>query len=894
VNPSRDRFDSTIEGLPTADQERLAQILDDYLVAAELGRPISPDELFAQHPEDADRLRGYLSGLELFHQAAVAPGSSTSRPSLLGRALAANDSIGDFRLLREIGRGGMGVVYEAEQLSLRRRVALKILPFTASHDEKQIGRFKNEAQAAAQIKHPHIVPVYGVGDENGVHFYAMQLIEGHSLSSELPGDQTAAASTASNRDLTAQSKPPAAQATGSSCATTAGATQRHVNEVARLGIQAAEALHAAHEYGIVHRDVKPSNLLVDGDGKLWVTDFGLARCRENDGLTRTGDVLGTMRYMSPEQALGRGGLVDHRSDIYSLGVTLYELATHHHPAGDVTDAQLLLDRRRFASKPLQHWNCHIPNDFQTIILKSIAEFPGERYVTAQEMADDLNRFREGKPILASPPSLASQAAKWLWRHRSVAYAAAAVLLFVLVGQFVNTLVLALQKRETEHALATAQENMRQALSVLEQFGTSYPEQLAAVPGAETIRARMLKDSLKYYELFEAQTADDPALAIDLALNYDRMGTLRETLGQDDVALEKHLAARRIWESRVADAPENADAARNLALCENNIALLESASGHAEEAIESLEHARRIQQDLLSADPASTTLATELATTCNNLGRVLQDADRPSEAMEQFRLAVARQEPLVTRRPHDEAALRVLAAAHTNLGSLPDGADPTASAEHFHQAIELQRRLAKGDPINRLYQGDLARSYNNLGYALVRTGDLRNAELSYVDAIRLQARLVEKSPQAGSYARDLAISYNNLGMLQSRDARLAEAEQSFQQAVGLQQRLLDAAPNNADALSNLGGVYNNLGLLFDAQQRYADAETNYQQAINHQRQALDESPANPRYRELLANHYANFAKCLAAQQKQQAAEQVVAERNSLLALGRNRKPGTPKN
>ncbi|MGD9631874.1 MAG: tetratricopeptide repeat protein, partial [Pirellulales bacterium] len=580
--------------------------------------------------------------------------------------------------------------------------------------------------------------------------------------------------------------------------------------------------------------------------------------------------------------------------IYSLGVTLYELSTHHHPAGDLTDAQLLLDRRRFSAKPLTHWNRHIPVDFQTIVLKSIAEFPGERYATAQDMADDLTRFLEGKPILASPPSFASKAAKWVRRHQGITYAAAAVLFLAFVGQFVNMLVLAAQKRETEHALATAQENMRQALGVLEQFGTSYPEQLAAVPGAETIRARMLNDSLKYYEQFAAQSNGDAALATDLALAYDRIGTLRERLEQRDAALENHRAARTIWLARIADDAADVDAARNLALCENNIALLQADSGKVDDAIDSLQQAYKIQQDLLTADANAAKLPAELATTCNNLGLVLRQTDRPAEAMEQFRLAIARLEPLVEHRPKDESALRVLAAAHNNLGSLLDASDAVASSRQFHQAIDLQRRLVDGDPINRLYQGDLARTYNNLGYALVRTRDWQNAELCYLDAIKLQRRLVAQSPRAGSYSRDLAISYNNLGMVESRDARFTAAEESFTHALELQNQLLKSAPGDAVTLSNLGSVYNNFGLLFDAQRRFADAESNYQQAIAHQKQALDKAPENPRYRELLSNHYANFAKCLESQQKQQAAAEVVAERNSLLALQHGGGQDLPQN
>jgi serine/threonine protein kinase len=265
-------------------------------------------------------------------------------------------TLGDFRILREVGRGGMGVVYEAVQISLGRPVALKVLPFAAALDARQLQRFKNEAQAAAQLHHTNIVPVYAVGCERGVHFYAMQLIDGQTLAAviadlrqrahegEAPADpqQTLAyvpgpcpAAAAGQADT------PLAQALSTERPTRSLAFFR---TAARLGGQAAQALEHAHQMGIIHRDVKPGNLMIDGRGNLWVTDFGLAHIQSDSKLTMTGDLLGTLRYMSPEQALGQRVVVDHRTDVYSLGATLYELLTLK-PAFDGRDRQARSWRR---------------------------------------------------------------------------------------------------------------------------------------------------------------------------------------------------------------------------------------------------------------------------------------------------------------------------------------------------------------------------------------------------------------------------------------------------------------------------------------------------------------------------------------------------------------------
>jgi serine/threonine protein kinase len=293
-----------------------------------------------------------------------------------------------------------------------------VLPFAAALDQRQLQRFKVEAQAAAQLHHTHIVPVFTVGVERGVHFYAMQFIEGRSLAEVIRElrhfDELAPAKTQPGSD-----DPAVPLAPGSS-----NRTRFFFRAVAELGIQAAEALESAHSLGVIHRDVKPANLLIDARGSLWVTDFGLAQFHAEPGLTITGDLVGTLRYMSPEQALGRRGIIDHRTDIYSLGVTLYELLTLR-PAFTDDDRQDLLrqigDEEPLSSRRL---NAAIPRELETIILKAMAKEPGSRYATAQEQADDLRRFLESKPIRARRPGLLDRAVKWsrrhtaLWRRRS--------------------------------------------------------------------------------------------------------------------------------------------------------------------------------------------------------------------------------------------------------------------------------------------------------------------------------------------------------------------------------------------------------------------------------------------------------------------------------------------
>lgn len=878
--------------MPAADQERLARILDDYLLAIERGKPITPEELLEKYPEDASQLRGYLSGLQLFHAAAGIDHASARNP--LGDVPLPTQTLGDYRLVREIGRGGMGVVYEAWQLSLRRRVALKILPFTVASDAKQLSRFKNEAQAAAQVQHPNIVPVYAVGEENGVHYYVMQLIEGQSLTSLLEGlrsnGQVAEDNTsANNRDLTV-AWPSARRTTSASTAThTAAAnvapmraaeTADHIRVVARLAQQAAEALDAAHEYGVVHRDVKPSNLLLDDQGKLWITDFGLARCRETQGLTQTGDVLGTMRYMSPEQALGRSAIIDHRTDIYSLGVTMYELATLHHPADEVSDLLVYFDRNREPPKPLRHWNRHIPRDFQTIVLKCISEFPPERYNTAKDLAGDLGLFLEGRPINASPPSWLTRAGKWAKRRRGVVIAAAAVLIVALVGAELSRTMLASQKAAAkDRALAQARESMRQIGDVLNLFTMQYADELKPIPGAEGVRLRLLRTGLDYWKKFEEQAADDPLLAEEVADAYLKTGALAELLGDKDQALDSYTKAKNLWESRLARDPENADYARYLALAENNLGLLEAQSGNSLNGVALLKQASESQNKLLVDNPDSTELANDLAKTHGNLGLVSMQTGKIAEALREFQAAIAIQERLAAAPDAREDVLQSLAASYNNYASLQDN-DVKLAAEAYRKATAIQKKLVEAYPNTRAYQANLARTYNNLGYLYSHAKEWENAESSYGNAILLQEELVNASPLAGAYRRDLAISYNNRGMVQSRVGKLAQAETSFERAAQLQDELLVAKPTDVETRSNQGGVWNNLASLLDQQKKYAEAERAYQQAIANQRRALEASPSNDRYRALLSRHYLNAARNFALQSKFDSAIQMALARKQL--------------
>jgi len=534
-----------------ADEDpRVMQVARDYLAELELGRRPNRAAYLARHPELSAEVTECLEGIELAHVAALALRPAPAQPE------ATTEPLGDFRIVREVGRGGMGVVYEAMQLSLGRRVALKVLPFAASFDTKRLQRFKTEAHAAAQLHHTNIVPVYAVGCDRGMHFYAMQLIEGRPLDAVIrvlrnerleqpatvvyPVGESSNATRPSPEGLSVA--PPRASQQAQSTLANVGITsvahttrsphdRESYRNAARMAAQVADALEYAHDAGVIHRDIKPANLLLDAKGNIWVADFGLAQVSADISLTQTGDVFGTMRYMSPEQAAGRR-LVDHRTDVYSLGATLYELLTLE-PIFPGHDRQTLLNQILHEDpKPLRQADRSIPEELETIVLKSVAKSPSDRYATAAEMAADLRRFLEERPILARRPSVIDQSRKWMRRHPTVVGAAVILLVCGFLGLAVSTALIAREQARTQAAYqqerqraVEAEDRFRLARQSVDDMIQLAEEEMADNPQLESVRKRMLEAAVTYYQEFIEQRRDDPSAQAELATTRDRVKKL---------------------------------------------------------------------------------------------------------------------------------------------------------------------------------------------------------------------------------------------------------------------------------------------------------------------------------------------------------------------------------
>lgn len=430
------------------DEVRLLKILDDILLHREQGKTIDIEAYVAQNPDLGDRIRECVVSLDAVERLASGLASSTNVHEQTKESLPLLD---DYQVVKEVGRGGMGIVYEAHQISLNRRVALKVLPFARIFDQKQILRFQNESLAAAQLFHPNIVSVYSVGCSNGLHFYSMQFVDGVSLREFLDYKRNQISSREQTNAAQGQATDEmdhietSAVGRGNSDTLKSGSytntdrieSKRYVETVCRLTLKAARALQHAHESGVVHRDIKPANLMIDSNGELQITDFGLARLEVESGVTASGDIVGTLRYMSPEQAIANGPVVDHRTDLYSLGLTLYELLTLEPVVNATNRAQILTQIMTDSAVNLRKKNRFVSRDLETIVYKATEKDRDRRYSDAEGLADDLQRYLENRPIKATPQTLFDRISRFAMRHRELVGSGIVALLLLSIGLAVS-------------------------------------------------------------------------------------------------------------------------------------------------------------------------------------------------------------------------------------------------------------------------------------------------------------------------------------------------------------------------------------------------------------------------------------------------------------------------
>jgi serine/threonine protein kinase len=581
------------------EPDPIEQVAEEFLERYRKGERPSIEEFAQRYPDLQEELRELLPTIAAMERIKVAQAERTPAKSLT--------RLGDFRIIGEIGRGGMGIVYEAIQESLDREVAVKVLPQSSLIDERRLKRFEREARTAAKLHHTNIVPVLGVGDHEGVHYYVMQYIRGVGLDEVIAalgaedtgskssgtisaGRNTFASDVAqallngqflvadSSYDVKVSSQLPTQVGIDDTIDTTGedsfsldggpeidtGAADAvsvkrfcatYWRSIANTGRQVADALHYAHTMGVLHRDIKPANLLLDRTGVVWVADFGLAKAIEHDNVSRTGDVLGTLRYMAPEQLLGKA---DSRSDIFSLGVTLYELVTLRQAFRDSERKQAFLSQsHELVPTPPRKINPRIPRDLETIILKAMAMDASQRYQDAGLLAEDLQRFIDDRPITARRIPLIERAWRWCRRNPAIAVLStvACLLLFVAAASLSVAYVLASNAAEREAGLRTqTEETLDVTLRGLEQvyhhfapdrvvdpprltYSTEDRESLEVQvePALDEQSVAVLMKVLSVYDGLGEKNSDNERLSASEADATRRVGDIQRRLGNRQAA-----------------------------------------------------------------------------------------------------------------------------------------------------------------------------------------------------------------------------------------------------------------------------------------------------------------------------------------------------------------------
>ncbi|MCB9881498.1 MAG: serine/threonine protein kinase [Planctomycetes bacterium] len=709
------------------------------------------------------------------------------------------ERIGEFRIVEEIGRGGMGVVYRAEQESLEREVALKVVARTTLGEE-QFERFEREARTAAQLHHTNIVPVFAVGQHDGVAFYAMQLIHGESLDDVLG---------ALASDEPSRATWQARFADGITIEAMRGrrGTPACFDAAARCIHQVACALSHAHAQGVLHRDVKPGNLLLDDRGTLWLSDFGLARRELDPQLTRSGEVVGTLKYLAPEALRGK---YDERSDLYALGMTFYELLTWHPPFEEKTPAELLLDISKNRPRSPRSLVPNLPHDLETIVQTAIAPDRAHRYASVDAFREDLEAYLEGRPIRARRIHLVERFVRWARRNpvlASLTGTIAFLLLLVLAVSIFGYVQIDRQR-------AKAEANLRLALEAFEEVfaqvgpgallvaNTSFvpaegEEEIAFPPIVSPEYVHVLEKLLGFYERFAESNADDPKLRLDMARAHQRVGDIHLNFGEHEAARESYHRALEefveLADTRYATWEERVEVLDHLSWVERLMGERDAALGHLDEAMALL--------DGLGGDVARSRACrlakVGLATTAWNLLPMRMGASsrevRFQEVLARRDEALRLARTLVAEDPQDaNAALALARLLRNERPRRTDTEEPTDDPRR--EAIAILETLVRDHPLEPEYQHELSLTLTM--YRMMRRGPFRGLDRADLErAVAIDEKLVASYPTVPRYALTLAQHRLLLGEDLVKSGDRDGGDEVFQVAVRSFAPLVDKHPGN---------------------------------------------------------------------------------------------------
>jgi tetratricopeptide (TPR) repeat protein len=766
---------------------------------------------------------------------------------------------GDYEITRELARGGMGIVFLARQISLNRPVALKMILAGQLANETDVKRFYTEAEAAAILDHPGIVPIHEVGQHDGQHYFSMGFVEGQSLAQRLADGPL----------------PP--------------------YEAAALMVKVADAIAYAHGRGVIHRDLKPGNILLDTNGNPRVTDFGLAKKVEGDSaLTASGQIMGTPSYMPPEQAGGNRAAVGPAADVYALGATLYALVTGRPPFQAATAMDTVIQVIGEEPVPPRRLNPGVPRDLETICLKCLQKEPARRYGSASALAGELRRYLSGEPILARPVGSAERAWRWSKRNRLAASLLTLVAILTASGTATITVLWLRADRSRREAVA-AGERTKQALGAAVAAGaradraraeavtagqraianaatarravndyldriTESPQLLR--PGLIGVRRDLLTQALTYYEGFLRESATAPDLRAEAAAAQNRAAMILNELGDTNRAIETGRRAVALYEQLVRDDPEDSAYRHGLATSLSSLANGLRTTRRADEALAAYRRSAEIHEAMLRVDPGNNDAAADLGACWSNIANVLGNAGRTQESEALLARNRTHLEDLVRRVPDAVAPRNLLAGVLHSLGNHAADRGKFDEARGLYlRALEIREAITREHADNWEQQSQLARLYNELGLLHFHFQHPDEALSYYQKSRALREKLLAAEPASAELQEYLARSLENLGNLYNSLGRASEALPDLERVRELRARLVSANPGNSEMESALGGSLHNLAMSYERLGRDGEAERLYREAIGHQRHAREVQPEHMTYRLFLTNHLMSLGELL---------------------------------
>jgi serine/threonine protein kinase/Tfp pilus assembly protein PilF len=832
---------------------------------------------FLEEPVQAPQATGPLARLAT----TALGGAAAERPG---------SAIGPYKLLQEIGEGGMGTVFMAEQQEpVQRKVALKIIK--AGMDSRQVlARFEAERQALALMDHPNIAKVHdGGATEAGRPYFVMELVKGLPI--------------------------------------TRYCDEHHLTPRQRLEvfIPVCQAVQHAHQKGIIHRDLKPSNLLVapyDGKPVVKVIDFGVAkamgqRLTDKTLITEFGAVVGTLEYMSPEQAELNNQDIDTRSDIYSLGVLLYELLTGTTPLNRARMKQVafteLLRRIREEEPPkpstrLAESKDTLPSisaqrqtepakltnlvrgELDWIVMKALEKDRNRRYETANGFALDVQRYLADEPVQAFPPSPIYRFKKFLRRNKGPVLAASLVLL-ALVGGIIGT---TLGLRRAQHEIWQAGQerdranDAREAERMQRIFAEAARDRAAATLDAMTSsvvgdalaqqafitpeQKQFLTTALEYYREVLEEKGSDVTARKRLADAAWRVGLIEARLGRPEQAAVVCRQARDLYSHLATEFPLLVEYRQRLATCHIDLGRALTELGKAIQAEREHRAAKSVFEELVRESRGVRAYRQGLAASQINLGDVLADMGKREQAENELRAALDVEKQLVIDFPGVSDCRRALASSHIHLGVLLLSMHKRKQAEQEYLAANnILKQLVSEQPAVREYQYDVALSHNNLANALAALGQLDRAEANYRAALDIQKRLVGDFPSVPLYRYRLAIARYNLAGVLGRLGKLDLAEQELRAAVEMEKQLTAEFPGVPAYRSSLAQTHRELGLTLNLMGKRAEGATECRAAVAIAKELAAEFPGLPAYRASRAVHHSDLAAVLSDSLKWDQAE-----------------------